>query len=344
MSTILIVEDSASQRSEVRAALERSGLFERILEAGDGLEGLKLMLSEAVDLVLCDLEMPGLDGSKLLRVSQQAGRAIPFLVLTAVADAERKARLLRQGARDAITKPFHVSDLIARIQLHLELVRLQRELVEKNALLEELSVTDALTGLRNRRYLDEILRLDFLRARRFGTPLSLVMADLDHFKQVNDTHGHPAGDEVLREVSSRIGGRLRACDVAGRYGGEEFLMILSGVDASGAEVVAERWRSDVASAPVPLPDGPPLPVTMSVGVACLHDGMAQPADLLAAADAALYEAKHAGRDCVVVDAASRAACPADGPPRRAAPPADGASDAGPPPAAARRRGRASRKR
>jgi diguanylate cyclase (GGDEF)-like protein len=257
-----------------------------------------------VDLVLCDLEMPGLDGSKLLRVSRNArGRAIPFLVLTGVQDVERNARLLRQGARDAIVKPFHVVDLIARIDLHLELMRLQEELIEKNRMLEELSVTDALTGLRNRRYLDEILRLDFVRARRFGTPLAVAMADLDHFKQVNDTYGHPAGDRVLQAVGQGLASRLRASDVAGRYGGEEFLWILSGVPLEGAQLAVERWRFDLEGSPIPLADGRSVTVTVSIGLAGCRPTMDGPAELVAAADAALYEAKARGRNQVCVDPA-----------------------------------------
>jgi diguanylate cyclase (GGDEF)-like protein len=304
VSTILIVEDSDSQRAEIRAALEESELFDRILEARDGLEGLKFLVSEPVHLVLCDLEMPGLDGTKLLRMSQQQNPSLPFLVLSAVDDADRKARLLRQGARDAITKPFHVGDLIARIQLHLELERLQEELIVKNRQLEELSVTDALTGLGNRRYLDELLRIDFLRAQRFETPLTVIMCDIDHFKRVNDQFGHAAGDRVLQQVAARLQGHLRSCDVAGRYGGDEFLLVLSGVEVEGGRMAAERWRQDIEMSPIPLEDGTQVEVTLSMGVAGHHEGLETPADLVAAADAALYRVKEAGRNRVEVDPAS----------------------------------------
>lgn len=301
MATILVIEDSSSQRAEVRAALERSGLFTQILEASDGLQGLRLLLGERVDLVLCDLEMPGLDGAKLLHASRRAGgTTIPFLVLTAEHDAERKARLLRDGARDAITKPFHIGDLIARIALHLELVRLQGELEKKNRLLEELSITDGLTGLRNRRYVDEILRLDFLRAQRFGGPLSVIMADIDHFKPVNDVHGHAAGDAVLRAVAERFRARLRESDVAGRYGGEEFLFVLNGSGLEGALVAAERWRMDVESSPFDAGADLGLSVTVSMGVASFGPGMRSAQDLVRAADEALYRAKEGGRNQVAV--------------------------------------------
>ena len=151
MSTILIIEDSEGQRAEVRAALEASGLFDRVLKANDGIQGLKLLFSASPDLVLFDLEMPGLDGEKLLRMSQSCATGEggpPFLVLTAVTDPERRARLLPQGASDAITKPFHTADLIARIGLHLKLVSAQRELVSKNEELRRLSLTDPLTASR----------------------------------------------------------------------------------------------------------------------------------------------------------------------------------------------------
>ena len=135
--------------------------------------------------------MPGLEGDKLIRMSHDAvGKGVPFLMLTAVPDAKRRARLFRQGARDVITKPFQPLDLVARVELHLELMRLQAELQAKNDQLEALSVTDELTGFANRRRLDEVLRHEFQRARRQDCALSVVMADIDHFKAVNDTHGH----------------------------------------------------------------------------------------------------------------------------------------------------------
>ena len=301
MASILIIEDSARQRAELRSALLESRLFERILEADNGLRGLKLMLSEQVDLVLCDLELPGLEGEKLLRMSHAAhGRQIPFLVLTAVTDHERKAKLLREGACDTITKPFHNVDLIARIELHLELQRLQRELIAKNKLLAELSTTDPLTGLRNRRFVTEMLSVEFQRAHRYGTGLTILMADLDHFKQVNDDCGHAAGDELLRAVGEGLKGRLRASDVGGRYGGDEFLVILSHVDTGGGVVFAERWRACVEEMPIELASGTTIRTTLSVGVASYLATFKNTGELVAAADSALYRAKDLGRNQVAV--------------------------------------------
>ena len=301
MATILIIEDSASQRAEVRGVLQRSGLFDQILEADNGLRGLKLLLSEPVDLVVCDLELPGLDGDKLLRMSHSAhGRDIPFLVLTSHKDTERIAQLLRDGACDTIRKPFIPADLIARCELHLKLQRLQRELIEKNKMLEQLSTTDPLTGLRNRRFLAEMLSVEFQRAQRYGTGLTLAMADLDHFKQINDRYGHLAGDQVLSALGERLRGRLRASDVGGRYGGDEFLVMLPHADGDAGVIFAERWRADVEETAIALEDRRSVRTTLSIGVARYGPEFMHPDQLVAAADAAVYRAKGAGRNQVAV--------------------------------------------
>lgn len=304
MATILLIEDSEAHRAELRAAIQAAGLFERVLEAADGLRGLRLLMSESVDLVLCDLEMPGLDGEKLLSAkSASPGHAnVPFIFLTASSDLGRRARVLENGASDAIGKPFHTAELVARLGLHLKVKRLQDELMVKNATLARLSTVDALTGLRSRRYVKELLSIEFLRARRYRTPLAVMMADLDHFKDVNDRWGHPAGDAVLRGVAQILRGSLRATDVAGRYGGEELLVVLNQNDARGGAVVAERWREAVEQAVFPAPDGEEgISVTLSIGVAGYRAAFEGPDDLIAAADKVLYKAKKAGRNCIEID-------------------------------------------
>lgn len=299
MTTILVIDDSEVHRRNLQDALEGRGVA-RVLLARDGIEGLKRLLSETVDLVICDLEMPGLDGGKLIPMSRSAqGREVPFVMITAVQDPHRRAGLFREGARDVVTKPFDPEELLARIQTHLERVRLQEELIEKNRLLEELSTTDALTGISNRRFVDETLELEFMRARRHGTPLSVVMGDVDHFKRVNDDFGHPAGDRVLRMVAQILQRRLRATDFAGRYGGEEFLVVL-GAPEDGAQLLAERWRCEIEEAPLDVCGDVPISVTMSFGVATITADMEEPEDLVAAADTALYEAKSAGRNRVAL--------------------------------------------
>jgi diguanylate cyclase (GGDEF)-like protein len=262
-----------------------------VLQAADGFEGLKLLMGQPVDVVLCDLELPKLDGDKLLRMkdSSPGGTNIPFLFITASTDLDRKARLLLDGASDAIAKPFHPPDLVARLKLHLKVKRLQDELVLKNATLERLSTVDALTGLRSRRFVDEVLNVEFLRARRYRTPLAVIMADIDHFKRVNDTHGHQAGDAVLRGVGELIRSMVRSTDVAGRYGGEEFIIIQPQSTTEGSATLAGHA---------------PLQLTMSLGVSQYRKTHTSPEDLVADADRALYVAKDRGRNRVVVEETS----------------------------------------
>lgn len=301
MSTILVIEDSKGQRTEIRGALEASGICERVLEASDGIEGLKLLLSESADLVLCDLEMPGLDGEKILRMARserKAEVAAPFLFLTAVTDPERRARLLEDGAADAITKPFHAADLIARVRLHLELVRAQRELIEKNRELALLSTTDSLTGLCNRRQVESILQLEWARSRRTQERFSVAMIDIDHFKDVNDEYGHPGGDRVLVSLAGILAGRVRESDGVGRVGGEEFLAVLGQNDAAGATVFAESVRAAVEDMKVECEDGRSVSVTVSVGVASGSGRLESPTPVIAQADRALYQAKRSGRNRV----------------------------------------------
>jgi len=243
--------------------------------------------------------MPGLDGEKLLRAHRERAAAedVPFFFLTAERDPDRLARLLRAGAADTITKPFHPAELLARLETHLRLRKLRAELREKNAILERLSTTDDLTGLRNRRFVSEVLAVEVLRATRYGTPLAILLADVDHFKRVNDVHGHPVGDAVLAFVGSNIARVLRATDVAGRYGGEEFLIVLPSTDLAGAAAFGERLRGQFEASECVIPDGPRVAISISAGVAQLAPG--EKADsLVRRADAALYAAKDGGRNRV----------------------------------------------
>lgn len=298
MATVLVIDDSDTVRAELTSVLDASGLFDRVLLAGDGIVGLRLLLQESMDAVICDLELPGLDGEKLLRAQRARPEAedTPFFFVTAERDPDRMARLLRSGAADTITKPFHPAELIARVETHLRLRRLRAELREKNAILEKLSTTDPLTGLRSRRYVRDVLALEVLRAARYRSPLAVVMADLDYFKRVNDTHGHLAGDAVLEATAAVILQRLRATDVAGRFGGEEMILVLPQTDLDGATELAEQLRVAVESNECRFGETR-ISVTMSLGVAEFgegHDGDG----LVQAADGALYEAKAAGRNRV----------------------------------------------
>lgn len=301
MSRVIVIDDSEPARQRIRAVLEESGRFAEVFEAADGIAGLRAILEQPADAVLCDLEMPGLDGEKLLRAHRERRGAddAPFFFLTAERDPERLARLLRAGAADTITKPFHPAELLARVETHLRLRKLRAELREKNAMLEKLSTTDPLTGLRNRRFVDEVLALEVLRASRYHTGLTVLMADVDHFKRVNDAHGHAAGDAVLSHVGRVIAAQLRGTDVAGRYGGEEFVVVLSHSALEGAAVLADRMRAALGEGTPASVDGVAIEITISVGVAQLAAGESAAA-LVQRADAALYAAKAAGRDRIEI--------------------------------------------
>lgn len=300
MTTILVIEDSTLQRRALKEALEGSGRFERVLEAEDGLGGLRILLSEPVDVVLCDLHLPGIDGEKLLRAKggRQGRPEVPFLFVTANEDPERTARLLRDGASDVIAKPYHAPELLARLDLHLRIKQLQQRLRERNSELEQLSRTDPLTGLRTRRYLTEVMPLELVRSCRYRMPLSAWMADLDQFKRVNDCHGHRAGDTILRGFGEVVRRTLRATDVAARWGGEEFFVLLPHTDRKGALAAAERVRMVTEESEFPTPRGDTVQATVSIGVASLGPGIDSPETLLEAADEALYRAKQDGRNRV----------------------------------------------
>ena len=316
MASLLLIDDSDPHRAQLRAALEPAGLFAEVCEASDGLQGLRSLLEKSVDVVVCRLELAGLDGPKLLAAlrAHPQGATVPVVFLTARDDAARRARVLEAGANDVLTMPVHPGELVARLRGHLRLKRLQDDLRGKNETLARLSTVDALTGLRTRRYVEDVLAIEFLRAQRYEQPLSILMADLDHFKRVNDVYGHLGGDAALRGVAQVLLHDLRATDVAGRYGGEEILVVLSPNELSGARVVAERWRCAVEESCFAAPgSSTPIGVTLSIGVASLEPGMASPEALVGAADAALYRAKSRGRNRVEI------AGPAAGFP----PPADG---------------------
>ena len=300
---ILIVDDNAMIRSEIKAVLMKDGTFTHFMEATDGLTAFKTIMEHPPDLVLCDLVMPGFDGLKFLglKASRKELEQIPVIILTAEDDLDRKAEILERGASDYVTKPFHEKELLARVRIHTKLKLLQDELLEKNTQLEALSITDPLTGLANRRRLMARLEEEVARARRYKTPLSVVMLDIDHFKQVNDTHGHAMGDEVLRNIGAMLKASVRTTDLAARYGGEEFALVLSHTDSAAALQVAEGLRQKFAELEHHL-DGVTITKTVSMGIAS-RDGQGEipnVEDLLKPADEPLYRPKQGGRNRVEV--------------------------------------------
>ena len=300
--TVLIVDDSEAIRRRVEQILGAQSIFDTFIKASNGIEGFKLLLNNPVDLILCDLMMPGIDGFKFLSLKQSKPEytEVPVIMLTGEEDVRAKVRGLEAGASDYLTKPFHDEELVARVRVHLKIKTLQDELREKNLKLEALTRTDELTGVNNRRFFMETLRAEYLRSERYRTPLVYAMVDIDHFKRINDTHGHLMGDRALVAVANVLQKAVRMQDVLGRYGGEEFAIIMPHTDREGGELAVERCRKQIEQNIVQL-DATELQVTASVGVVCYpRDDVRRLEDLIALADAALYRAKDAGRNQVIV--------------------------------------------
>jgi diguanylate cyclase (GGDEF)-like protein len=301
-NAVLIIDDNDQVRKEVRAALREVGLFDIFYEAADGIDGFKVLLNKPVDLVLCDVVMPGIDGFKFLSMKRARSEfdSVPVIMLTGEEDVNLKIKALGQGASDYITKPFHEGELVARVKVHYKIKALQEELREHSRRLEELSNTDDLTKLYNRRYFFELLDLEFQRAQRYEAKLAFVMIDIDHFKNFNDSYGHLIGDRILYEVAQILRETLRVHDIVGRYGGEEFGLLMPETDLKGALVVAERYRKRVEDYML-LEEDMELRVTISLGVATYpHPRINTIDDLIRLADNALFEAKKNGRNRVEV--------------------------------------------
>jgi two-component system cell cycle response regulator len=271
-----------------------------VIEAADGAEALLAARADAPDVVLCDVEMPNLDGYGFLAAMQADPllAQVPVVFLTGHTDSEQAAEALRQGAHDYLRKPFEPVELAARVHAAMRTKLLQDELRVRNAELERLSATDALTGLYNRRFMQDALARCAATAGRHATPWSVVMLDIDHFKSVNDTLGHAVGDAVLRETATRLAGRVRVEDILARWGGEEFLIALPQSDGASAGTLSESLRAIVAHSPIAY-DGGELDVTVSVGWANAGDSTVE--DVVRRADDALYQAKETGRNRVCGD-------------------------------------------
>ncbi len=303
---ILIVDDHEDNVELLKARLEAWGYSTDA--AHDGAEALDVIEREPPDLVLLDVMMPKVDGMEVAR-RVKANDSLPFIPIimqTALDSTEDKVEGLESGADDYITKPIDFAELKARMRSMLRIKRLQeeleereRQLLEANERLRHMSQTDGLTALDNRRHLEERLDEMFEHARRLSEPLSCVMCDLDRFKSVNDTFGHQAGDAVLRQFSRILKGAAREIDRVGRYGGEEFMLLLPGTVLDAAVTFAERVRKHVEAHTFTF-DGTSIRRTASFGVSAWpHPRVANSDVLVRAADDALYVAKETGRNKVV---------------------------------------------
>ncbi|HSQ29913.1 MAG TPA: diguanylate cyclase [Gemmatimonadaceae bacterium] len=303
---ILIVDDHEDNVELLRARLEAWGY--QALTAGDGDEALSKVDEDPPDLILLDVMMPKIDGIEVARrvKGNSSLPFIPIIMQTALDTTESKVEGLEAGADDYITKPIDFAELKARVNSMLRIKRLQdeleereRQLLEANERLRHMSQTDALTGLDNRRHLEERLDEMFEHARRLNEPFACVMCDLDRFKSVNDTYGHQAGDAVLKQFARILRHEVREIDRAGRYGGEEFMLLLPGTVLDAAVTFAERVRKQVEAHTFTF-DGTSIRRTASFGVSAWpHPRIANSDVLVRAADDALYVAKETGRNKVV---------------------------------------------
>ncbi len=296
---ILIAEDDAVSRRVLEGFLARWGY--EILAVEDGEEAWAALQEEnAPQLAILDWMMPHVDGVEVCRRLRQRGPEpyVYVLLLTAKGQKQDIVEGLEAGADDYLTKPFDPGELQARLRTGRRILALQEALISARDALRFQATHDPLTGLWNRLATTNTLRRELARSARQKEPVSVALADLDHFKAVNDTYGHLSGDAALREASGRIVSAVRAYDTVGRYGGEEFLLVLPECDLQGAILLAERIRENFARKPFDLPDGH-ISLNLSLGVAGLEtkSGM-EPNALIWAADQALYRAKARGRNCV----------------------------------------------
>jgi diguanylate cyclase (GGDEF)-like protein len=291
---ILVADDSRVVIAVIAGYLRKAGYEVRSVE--NGAQALALLDTDAFDAIITDLGMPELDGFGVLEAVRSRSLLTEVIVLTGANDMTSAIRALRLGAHDFLTKPPAGPDeVVLTVDRAVEKKRLRETNIRLMQELEALSRVDALTGVANRRVFDEALAAETSRAQRYGYPISLALLDIDHFKLVNDTHGHPAGDAVLKQFARLVSGELREHEVIHRYGGEEFAVLLPHTDLPGAMTAAGRWLKHLARTPFKI-DAKSLIVTASAGVATLQGRDLVGSDLVARADAALYAAKRGGRN------------------------------------------------
>jgi two-component system cell cycle response regulator len=286
---VLVADDSAAVRAVLRSGLETAGYD--VIEASDGRQAVEQAADNDVSVILLDVEMPVLDGHLTLAAlkAHPSTSHVPVVFLSDRGAGEDLVRALQEGAHDYLRTPPEPAELLARVGAAHRMKELQDELRRRAVELEQVSRTDHLTGLPNRRHVEEQLRFVLSSALRHDHPAAVLVIDVDHFKAINDVRGHAAGDLVLVEVARTLAASVRTEDILGRWGGEEFIVIAPHTPREAAAVLAERLRSAVAAT---------TPVTVSIGAACTSEVDIR---LLEVADRNLYAAKTAGRNQVVVE-------------------------------------------
>ncbi|MGF1624317.1 MAG: diguanylate cyclase [Alphaproteobacteria bacterium] len=297
--TIVIVDDILANAMLLEKLVQSVGpvttrTFIDPVEALDWCEG------NPFDVLLLDYLMPTLDGISFLQRMRRNAQLIdiPVVMITAEEKPETLYKALDVGANDFLKKPVDPIELAARTRNMLRLRTRQLELERANQQLALLANTDGLTGVANRRYFLQRLEQELERGKRYHSPVVLALLDVDHFKQINDRHGHQAGDEVLKALSEHTIGLLRTNDLVGRLGGEEFAILMPESDQEVGTIVSERIRAELAATPIPTVVGP-LSITVSIGVTQAHPELDTAESMLRRADAAMYRAKSGGRNRVV---------------------------------------------
>ena len=313
---VLLVDDQVMVGEAIRRALASEPNVD-FHYCSDPHEALQVAIQTRPTVILQDLVLPGVDGLTLVQAyrSHPVTRDIPIIVLSTKEDPEIKSAAFSAGANDYLVKLPDTIELVARLRYHSRsylamvqrdeayqaLRQSQQQLLESNMELRRLTNSDGLTGLGNRRYLDEYLGAEWARAARDGREISLLMIDVDHFKAYNDIYGHIAGDEALKRVAGTIFACCdRSTDLAARFGGEEFAMVLPGKSAGATRLIAEKLRRAVEAMQIPHAGGSGQWLTISVGAATLSpDGERPSTELIQVADRGLYQAKRQGRNRVV---------------------------------------------
>jgi diguanylate cyclase (GGDEF)-like protein len=300
---ILVVDDDAVSRTLVEKHLKKAGFGVGV--AANGSEALERFDNDFYPIVLSDWMMPGINGPQLCRlIREKKTDGYVFIILITARDSKTDiVSGLESGADDYLTKPIHPAELVARINTGIRILKLEQSLKNANEEIRQLSISDSLTGCFNRSYLNERLPQELQRAHRYLHPLSVVLADIDHFKHVNDTYGHQAGDEVLKVFADCINQQIRKkVDWVVRYGGEEFLIVLPETGRDGAQSMAERLRIAVATNHIKI-NGANINITASFGGASVKFHMEHMPDvdmdkLIHKADEQLYRSKGEGRNRV----------------------------------------------
>jgi two-component system cell cycle response regulator len=300
---ILIIEDRPESVAWFGAALQPAN---EVSAVDTFEEALVRVRGGDYDLIVVSLGMRGFDGLRLcsqLR-SLPEGRNVPILVVVSDGDRRKLNQALEMGVNDYLTRPVDKNELVARVRTQLR-KKLYADRLRHNVQLSlEMAITDQLTGLHNRRYMSRHLDNLLAQAHKSGKALAFVIMDIDFFKMVNDTHGHDIGDEVLREFARRISANIRGIDLACRFGGEEFVVVMPDTDIAYAYAVADRLRKSIETTPIEISRAPgKLTITISIGIAGSEGENDGAEELLHRADQALYRAKKTGRNRVVADAA-----------------------------------------